>query len=108
MKFGSCRLCLVEKDLAHSHIFPEFFYEPTYDDTNRFVSLSTHPRHKPKLFEKGLREHLLCEKCEAQFCRYESYAASILRKAGDFRTSDNRFVVSLILNTRASNFSACH
>jgi len=93
MKFGICKLCLVEKDLAHSHIFPEFFYEPTYDETNRFVSLSTHPRHKLKLFEKGLREYLLCEECEGQFSRYETYAASILRKAEDFRTPDNHFVV---------------
>jgi hypothetical protein len=93
MKPGSCRLCLIDKDLAHSHIFPEFFYEPTYDETNRFVSLSTHPRQKPKLFEKGLREYLLCEECEAQFSRYESYAASILRKAGDYRTPDNHFIV---------------
>ena len=69
------------------------FYEPTYDETNRFVSLSTHPRQKPKLFEKGLREYLLCEACEAQFSRYESYAASILRKAGDYRTPDNHFIV---------------
>jgi hypothetical protein len=93
MKPGSCKLCLIDKDLAHSHIFPEFFYEPTYDETNRFVSLSTHPRQKPKLFEKGLREYLLCEECEAQFSRYESYAASILRKAGDYRTPDNHFIV---------------
>jgi hypothetical protein len=93
MKLGSCKLCLVEKDLAHSHIFPEFFYEPTYDETNRFVSLSTHPRHNPKLFEKGLREYLLCKDCEAQFSRYESYAASVLRKAGDYRTVDNHFIV---------------
>jgi hypothetical protein len=84
---------LTEKDLAHSHIFPEFFYGPTYDETNRFVSLSTHPRHKPKLFEKGLREYLLCRECEAQFSRYESYAASILRTAGEYRTPDNHFIV---------------
>jgi hypothetical protein len=93
MKLGVCKLCLQEKWLAHSHVFPEFFYEPTYDETNRFVSLSTHPHHKPKLFEKGLREYLLCEPCERQFSRYETHAASILRKAGDFRTANNHFVV---------------
>ena len=93
MKFGTCRLCLIETNLAHSHIFPEFFYEPTYDETNRFVSLSAHPRHKTKLFEKGLREYLLCKRCEGQFSRYETYAASILRKGQDFRTADNHFIV---------------
>jgi len=84
---------LQEKSLAHSHVFPEFFYEPTYDETKRFVSLSTHPRHKLKLFEKGLREYLLCQQCEGQFSRYETHAACVLRTAIDSRASNSRFVV---------------
>lgn len=83
MKSGICRLCLNHSELAHSHVLPEFFYEPTYDETHRFISLSSHLRHKPKPFEKGIREYLLCQLCEGQLNRYETYAAPFFRKVDE-------------------------
>lgn len=93
MKFGTCKLCLNEKLLAESHIFPEFFYEPTYDEKHRFVSMTTHPRHKPKLTQVGFREPLLCKDCEQHINRYETYSANILRSCDNYRTKDNKAIV---------------
>jgi hypothetical protein len=73
-------------------VLPEFFYEPTYDDSHTFISVSSHPQQKPKPFQKGLREHLLCIECEGQLSRYETYAVSILRKADHYRKHGNRVI----------------
>jgi hypothetical protein len=88
MKIGDCKLCQQHRPLAHSHVFPEFFYEPTYDENHRFISVSTHSRQKPKPFEKGLREYLLCLECEARINHFETYAASILRASENYRNVD--------------------
>src|SRR5829696_2805371 len=98
MKLGICKLCKNEKLLAESHIFPEFFYGPTYDEKHRFVSITTHPQHKPKLIQKGFWEHLLCEACEQQISRYETYAANILTNCDTYRTKDNKAIVIPNLN----------
>jgi hypothetical protein len=92
MKLGNCKLCQEDKQLMHSHILPEFFYEPTYDEQHKFISISSHPLQKTKPFQKGFREYLLCEKCEGQFGSYESYAATILRKTGDKFDPNDRVV----------------
>ena len=81
---GKCKLC--QKDgqpLCHSHIIPEFFYKPTYDDQHEFIAISNHPGHKPKPFPKGFRESLLCDDCEGQLSIYETYTANLLRRPGD-------------------------
>ena len=93
MKLGNCKLCLNEKPLVESHVFPEFFYEPVYDEKHRFISVTTHPRHKPKLLQKGFWEHLLCKDCDGQISRYETYAANILRRCDDYRTRDDTAIV---------------
>lgn len=38
---SNCKLCLKEKELMFSHIIPEFFYEPMYDEKHRFMQIST-------------------------------------------------------------------
>lgn len=81
MARGVCQLCDEEGELLASHVLPEFFYESAYDESGRFVSVSNHPRHRPRaLLQKGLTEHLLCAACERRFSRYESYSASLLRR----------------------------
>ena len=92
MKHGVCKLCLNNKELMHSHVLPEFFYEPTYDETHKFISVSSHPLQNTRPFEKGLREYLLCKECEAQLSRYETYAANILRKADEYRKPGSRVI----------------
>jgi len=81
MARGVCRLCDEEREVLASHVLPEFFYESAYDESGRFVSVSNHPRHRPRaLLQKGLTEHLFCVACERRFSRYESYSASLLRR----------------------------
>jgi hypothetical protein len=48
-----------------------------YDDKHRFFGLSSVPTRRVQLFQKGLREFLLCEDCEQQFGRYEMYASKV-------------------------------
>jgi hypothetical protein len=81
MPLGQCRLCGNHGPLCHSHVLPEFFYASTYEGSHQFVSVTDHPRHKPRRMQKGLREYLLCAMCESQFGKYESYAAALLRRA---------------------------
>jgi hypothetical protein len=73
----SCALCQKNKPLRSSHIVPEFLYQEMYDPKHRFLGLSRIPSDRVLLYQKGLREKLLCGDCEQQFGRYESYAAQV-------------------------------
>jgi hypothetical protein len=57
---ATCALCREPGDLRRSHILPEFFYKPVYDETHRFLETSTDPRDRVMIRQKGLREFLLC------------------------------------------------
>jgi hypothetical protein len=70
-----CALCQKNRPLHRSHIVPEFMYRALYDAKHQFHGLRRDRSDKPQKFDKGLREKLLCAECEAQFSRYESYAA---------------------------------
>jgi hypothetical protein len=72
-----CALCQKSKPLRSSHIVPEFLYQEMYDPKHRFLGLSRIPSDRVLLYQKGLREKLLCGDCEQQFGRYESYAARV-------------------------------
>jgi hypothetical protein len=58
-----CKLCLQSKPLRGSHIIPEFFYRPAYDEKGRLVAIRSDDR-PATLVQKGLRERLLCDECE--------------------------------------------
>ena len=60
----TCRLCLEEATLCNSHILSEFFYKPMYDEKHRALKFTREPYNR-KYIQKGFREYLLCEKCEA-------------------------------------------
>jgi hypothetical protein len=89
---GSCRLCKKEGRLCYSHVFPEFFYEPTYDDSHRFISISGHPLHNTKHLQKGFREYLLCRDCETKFSVYEGYASKAIKKINDISIQGKRYI----------------
>lgn len=76
---ASCKLCYKIAKLKKSHILPEFLYLPTYDGKHRAVKITSTIGGKEDYIQKGLREYLLCEHCEAQFSRYETYAAPIIK-----------------------------
>ena len=76
---GQCRLCLAEKKLCHSHIYPEFFYKPMYDEKyHSFFVLSNDPDKPNRFKRKGIREYLLCSDCEENFGLREQYARGII------------------------------
>lgn len=81
MSSGICQLCGEYAKLVDSHILPEFFYEGTYDESHRFISVTSHPRHRPRPMQRGLTEPLMCSACDTRIGRYESYAATVLRRA---------------------------
>jgi hypothetical protein len=74
-------------------VFSEFLYGPTYDEAHKHISISSHPYHKTKPFQVGMREYLLCQKCDGQIGAYEGYAAGILSKTDKSSTHDGRAIV---------------
>jgi len=72
-----CRLCGELAQLRNSHIIPEFYYKPIYDEKHRFFELSTNIEHKTKFPQKGIREYLLCDNCENRLSKYETYSATM-------------------------------
>ena len=81
MSSDVCQLCGEETKLVNSHVFPEFFLEDTYDESHRFISVTSHPLQKPRPLQRGYTERLLCSACDGQLGQYESYAARLLRRA---------------------------
>ena len=76
---STCALCLKEKDLIKSHIFPEFLYKPMYDDKHNYLIVSTAHNKEPIKRQKGIYEKLMCEECDSGIIgKYEDYAAKIL------------------------------
>lgn len=73
---ANCRLCLENKKLSKSHIIPEFMYSGVYDEEpRRYYSVKNEPgKTTSRIEQKGLREYLLCKKCEALLSKYEKYA----------------------------------
>lgn len=76
-----CKLCQLEKELCDSHIIPEFFYNPLYDNKHRIKRISfDQSENIIKNYEqKGLREKLLCIDCEGILSKFETYACEIWR-----------------------------
>lgn len=77
-----CRLCLRESELRNSHVLPEFFYSPLYDELHRTMLIPSNK--KEKLIQKGVREYLLCQECETKLSRYEDYAVKVIRDIPNF------------------------
>lgn len=68
-----CALCLQPAVLRDSHIIPEFLYKSLYDPKHRFFRKSTDLNKRDLIIQKGMREFLLCQKCETQLSRHEAY-----------------------------------
>jgi hypothetical protein len=64
-KEGFCRLCGKQTVLCESHIVPEFMYKPVYAERQMIGFKKGHVGVKPQVYQKGLREYLLCGDCEA-------------------------------------------
>jgi len=70
---GTCRLCGKEASLCRSHIIPEFCYTSAYDSKHRAlqVNYEIDARAPTRQVQKGLRENMLCEACEARLSVWE-------------------------------------
>jgi hypothetical protein len=85
-----CALCLKEKELCNSHIIPEFFYKPLYDEKHRLQLIPSINEEKTHYEQKGLRENLLCEECEEQLSRFEKYTSQLFYGGmGVYVTNEN-------------------
>ncbi len=73
-----CALCLEDKELQKSHIFPEFLYAKIYDPGHKYFAISLSSEERNKLRRKGTYELLLCDSCEKRIGVFEDYAAKIL------------------------------
>lgn len=68
-----CRLCLGEvPKLIKSHIIPECFYDEIYDEKHRFAPISGTNYQQLEIEQKGIREELLCGKCEQKLGGWEN------------------------------------
>jgi hypothetical protein len=67
-----------------------------YDPKHRFFGLSGDPTRQNKLFQKGLREPLLCNDCEQQFSRYENYASGVFYGGPEIGAQRVKNVVGLV------------
>ena len=82
-----CRLCCQIRKLSNSHIIPEFFYDCIYDDKHRLNFVSGGPTKAPRPEQKGLREYLLCDKCETQLSKHEGYVRRVMYGGADCHKS---------------------
>ncbi len=72
-----CALCKQDSTLRNSHILPEWVYKPLYGEKRRLEVLSIAPSGRNELKQKGLREKLLCDRCEQKISVWEGYARSV-------------------------------
>lgn len=81
-----CRLCHSKAKLKDSHVVPEFFYHLCYDEKHRFhLTPSPKTSNAPRIEQQGLRERLLCGKCETMLSVFEGHAKNVLFETETFR-----------------------
>jgi hypothetical protein len=71
-------------------------HQDMYDPKHRFFGLSGDTARKDKLFQKGLREPLLCEDCEQQFGRYEKYASGVFYGGREIGVQKVKNIIGLV------------
>ncbi|WP_405105671.1 hypothetical protein MHH28_22300 [Paenibacillus sp. FSL K6-1217] len=76
---GSCKLCGDTRKLVRSHIIPEGFYLPLYDEKQRIYH-SSPSRNEFTFMQKGQREYMLCNKCDRDLLGpYDKYGIEVIR-----------------------------
>jgi hypothetical protein len=65
-----------------------------YDSKHRFMQISTVQEEPTTFLQKGVREYLLCDRCEEQFSKYERYVSQkyYYKKSIDVKQDDNIFI----------------
>ena len=71
--YNQCKLCLENRELKKSHIYPKWAVKNCRDkETSRFLIV---PKSNA---QDGPKEYLLCEECEAKFGRREKYFRELI------------------------------
>jgi hypothetical protein len=83
MEQGTCKLCGNFGDLKRSHIIPEAFYKPLYEEKLHQFHRYTTDAQRPKRGKKGFREPLLCPTCEHITEVYDDYAIKVWNDNSD-------------------------
>ena len=65
MCLSHCRLCTRAAILRESHIFPRFLFTALRNEKGHFLGISGNGRYGVDVLQDGLKEHLLCDECEA-------------------------------------------
>jgi hypothetical protein len=60
---------------------PEFLYADLYDEKHRTLQIT---KDEEETLQKGLRQYLLCQKCETKLSKYEKYAKGLLQEIPNF------------------------
>ncbi|MYD94245.1 MAG: hypothetical protein F4Y02_11275 [Chloroflexi bacterium] len=93
-----CKLCVKEENTLLSHIIPEWGYAGAYDNKHRFVPYDALNEKEGRIEQKGIRERMLCGKCETVFSKWEQYGKSVWElKTGQWKTLSNGSLVGLNL-----------
>ncbi len=69
-----CKLCGENRTLCRSHIIPEFFFRPLYDEKHRLLRMSTVPDEATIYRQQGIYERMLCTDCEQRINDFEKHA----------------------------------
>lgn len=68
-----CQLCLQNKSLKNSHIIPKWCFRLFWDNGKCLITrYDENPSEE--VVQGGLKEHLLCQECEALFSTWELHA----------------------------------
>jgi hypothetical protein len=90
-----CKLCKREREIRNSHIIPEFFYKPAYDEKHRLNLVALSDGQRKRYEQKGIREFLLCDDCENKISAYEDHVRRVFYgKTGIFIKNGNPIEIS--------------
>lgn len=80
-KRGMCKLCGKDELLCRSHIIPDFFYKPLYneEEKGRLFSLRENSDFIG-IHQSGIWLYLFCDKCEGILQKSEDYVARLFDK----------------------------
>ncbi len=69
---STCAICLEDKPLCNSHIYPEFLYETTLGPVRRGLKVDVFNLDRRAIVQDGVKQYLLCEDCEGLANTYET------------------------------------
>lgn len=93
---SQCKLCCENRYLCKSHVIPEFFYRPMYDEKHRFLKMSTVPEERTIFQQQGVYERMLCKDCEQHINHFEKHAKKVFFDLMEHRETDNPNEIEIV------------